>query len=71
MSRLDQSWERIAGRVNAVIDAIDRGEDPQPAIKAMHDAAAWETAAIGLAATRDAIERTREADDAIEAADVG
>ena len=61
-SRLDQSWERIAGRVTAVMESIDRGEDPQPAIAQLNQSIPWELAQAGLAATLDAIDRTREAD---------
>ena len=62
MTRLDQSWERMTGRVSAVIDAIDRGEDPQPAIDRLNASIPWESVQAGIAATLDAIDRTREAD---------
>lgn len=62
MARTDDIAGRIASRVEAVISAIDAGEDPQPAIDRLARTAQWEQAAIGLAALQDAMDRMREAD---------
>jgi len=63
MTAVDQSLARISGRVTAIIEAIDRGEDPAPLVARLNQATPWEQAALGLAATLDHNERMAAADE--------
>lgn len=63
---LDSAMDRVFGRVERVLQAIEAGEDPEPVVREMDRAAPWDLVAVGNAFLKDQILAEREADDEFE-----
>lgn len=57
------SNERLNRMVTGILDAIEKGEDPQPLIDRLSKAQPWLIAQMGMEYGEDSIKRTKEADD--------
>jgi len=62
MDRLREQTDRMFARVEAVLAAIENGQDPQPAVRQLSAAQPWDTIALGQAFVRDAIDEERRAE---------
>jgi hypothetical protein len=62
MDRLSEQTQRMFARVDAVLEAIENGEDPRPAARRLDAATPWDVIALGHAFVRDVIEREQRAE---------
>ena len=56
MDRLREQTDRMFARVEAVLAAIENGQDPQPALRSLCAAQPWDVIAAGQAFVRDVID---------------
>ncbi len=61
-ARTDAAIERAFVRTGKILDAIEAGEDPQPAIDTIAAAQPWDLVNIGQAFVLDEIQTDRESD---------
>jgi hypothetical protein len=57
MDRLSEQTHRMFARVDAVLEAIENGEDPRPAVRKLEAATPWDVLRLGHEFVLDAIER--------------
>jgi hypothetical protein len=62
MDRLSEQTHRMFARVDAVLEAIENGEDPRPAARRLEAATPWDVIALGHAFVLDALEREEDAE---------
>lgn len=65
MTRLQEELDRFGGSLDGIIQKIEAGEDPTEEVKKLNRAAPWHLARMGFAATRDAIDRVNQEDQAL------
>lgn len=62
MDRLSEQTDRMFARVDAVLEAIENGEDPRPAARRLDAATPWDVLRLDHAFVLDAIEREQKAE---------
>lgn len=62
MTATEDHFARIERRIDSVLEAIERGDDPSDAIKVVYDAAPWDIVKLGMASLRDANASEQSAD---------
>ena len=59
MSRLTHQAARVFARVDAVLEAIENGQDPRPAVRRLEAAVPWDVIKLGQAFVEDALDTGR------------